>query len=201
MLMPCVKDIIPPYGFIHKPSTTWPIHPLPDENGRARVVPTQTNPPPKPGHADTLQPNASRAESQANRLAAKSAQEGKEVHTKDLRDEHVGSQEEMLKSNADQLSSPDGSDRGGQYVASAGPKIPVADGDVDGLKDRDPGHLKQEDPQATFQEDRGKQARDESSPGYDPEFWEPKPPKVLMNDPDATPLELRSQIQLYATNE
>ncbi len=33
------------------------------------------------------------------------------------------------------------------------------------------------------------------------EFWEPKPPKVLMEDPNATPLELRSQIQLYATTE
>lgn len=32
-------------------------------------------------------------------------------------------------------------------------------------------------------------------------FWEPKPPKVLMNDPNESPLELRSQIQLYAMNE
>ena len=32
-------------------------------------------------------------------------------------------------------------------------------------------------------------------------FWEPKPPKVLMEDPNEAPLELRSQIQLYATNE
>lgn len=31
--------------------------------------------------------------------------------------------------------------------------------------------------------------------------WEPKPPKVLMEDPSAVPLELRSQIQQYATNE
>lgn len=31
--------------------------------------------------------------------------------------------------------------------------------------------------------------------------WVPKPPKVLMEDPNTTPLELRSQIQLYATNE
>lgn len=30
---------------------------------------------------------------------------------------------------------------------------------------------------------------------------QPKPPKILMEDPSATPLELRSQIQLYATNE
>jgi hypothetical protein len=31
--------------------------------------------------------------------------------------------------------------------------------------------------------------------------WEPKPPKVLMDDPNSKPLELHSQIQLYATNE
>ncbi|KAJ3518062.1 hypothetical protein NLJ89_g103 [Agrocybe chaxingu] len=33
------------------------------------------------------------------------------------------------------------------------------------------------------------------------EEWEPKPPKVLMEDPNATPLELRSQIQMYAATE
>jgi len=36
---------------------------------------------------------------------------------------------------------------------------------------------------------------------YDVDFWEPKPPKVPMDDPEAVPLELRSQIQLYATTE
>ena len=30
---------------------------------------------------------------------------------------------------------------------------------------------------------------------------EPRPPKVLMENPDNVPLELRSQIQIYATNE
>lgn len=33
------------------------------------------------------------------------------------------------------------------------------------------------------------------------DLWEPKPPKVLMDDPKVKPLELRAQIQLYATNE
>lgn len=31
--------------------------------------------------------------------------------------------------------------------------------------------------------------------------WEPNPPKILMKDPQATPFELRSQIQFYATTE
>lgn len=33
------------------------------------------------------------------------------------------------------------------------------------------------------------------------ETHEPKPPKVLMENPDDVPLELQSQIQIYATNE
>ncbi|KAF9569086.1 alpha/beta-hydrolase [Agrocybe pediades] len=35
----------------------------------------------------------------------------------------------------------------------------------------------------------------------DLDLYEPKPPKVLMENPNATPLELRSQIQLYASTE
>lgn len=195
------QDIIPPYGFIHKPSTTWPIHPLPDENGRARAVPTQTNPPPMPGHADTLRPKF-----QAHELAARRADKGKEVRTQDLKDEHVGSQEEMLASRESSLSpgSPTTSDRGGEYVdGSSGldTRVPDVDGAVDEVKVWTLGRHAQKDPQATSQEDRGKRAQDDSSPDYDPDFWEPKPPKVLMNDPTARPLELHSQIQLYATNE
>lgn len=43
----------------------------------------------------------------------------------------------------------------------------------------------------------------DDGPDYDDalSFWEPKPPKVLMEDPNEQPLELRSQIQLYAMNE
>lgn len=37
--------------------------------------------------------------------------------------------------------------------------------------------------------------------GYDIDRFEPKPPKVLMDNPDAVPLDLKSQIQLYATTE
>lgn len=160
-----------------------------------------------PGHADTLQPSPSRAESQANELATQSADEGKKVHTKDLKDEHVGSQEEMLEQPRESPLSPGSptrSDRGGEYIDGSpgiGSRVPDVDGDVDAAKDWAPGRYAQRDPQATSQEDRGKRAQDESSPDYDPDFWEPKPPKVLMNDPDAKPLELRSQIQLYATNE
>ena len=36
---------------------------------------------------------------------------------------------------------------------------------------------------------------------HDVDYWELKPPKVLMENPNAVPLELRSQIHLYATTE
>lgn len=42
---------------------------------------------------------------------------------------------------------------------------------------------------------------EEGDEDYNIDFWEPKPPKVLMEDPDKVPLELRAQIQLYATTE
>ena len=50
-------------------------------------------------------------------------------------------------------------------------------------------------------EDGNASTSGESSSEREAEKWEPKPPKVLMDDPEAVPLELRSQIQLYATNE
>ena len=50
-----------------------------------------------------------------------------------------------------------------------------------------------------------------SNPGIEPDSdeaelkrvrnWEPKPPKVLMENSNAVPLELRSQIQMYAPTE
>lgn len=36
---------------------------------------------------------------------------------------------------------------------------------------------------------------------HDLDRWEPNPPKVFMENPNARPLELRSQIQMYATTE
>ncbi|THV08365.1 alpha/beta-hydrolase [Dendrothele bispora CBS 962.96] len=128
-------DIIPPQGFLAKPSPLWPVDPVPPKEGRAG--PTTTDRPPEPGHADTLKPSEPRLEKDAKG---------------DTRKHKLHSQEEMLQENS------------------------------------------------TSHENG-----DSSKPGQDQEYdidhWEPKPPKVLMNDSDATPLELRSQIQVYATNE
>ncbi|KAI0066158.1 alpha/beta-hydrolase [Artomyces pyxidatus] len=45
-------DIIPPYGFVHRPSPAWPVDPLPQ--ARARIIPTARDAPPEPGLADIV---------------------------------------------------------------------------------------------------------------------------------------------------
>ncbi|EJD01135.1 lipase/esterase [Fomitiporia mediterranea MF3/22] len=130
-------DIIPPHGFIHKPSMHWPVDALPRNHDR--IIPSESPPPPKPGHADTLLPNA-------NRVA-------KEALDEDRSNSNIA-QKDMLN----------------------------YDGDAREINESTRTLPEQPDE---------KEARS----------WYPKPPKVLMEDPNAVPLELRSQIQLYATNE
>ncbi|EMD40895.1 hypothetical protein CERSUDRAFT_91649 [Gelatoporia subvermispora B] len=179
-------DIIPPYGFIHKPSTLWPIEPLP-KDGRARVIPTQTNPPPYPGHADTLRPSEDRLGDQVQERLHKSVEEDREVHTKELAEpaDQVGSQEEMLKES--------------KKKADSGHPQPSGMNGDDG--DRSGSNVPDEEVRTGAQPEADANLADD--PNYDAaiDFWEPKPPKVLMRDPNEKPLELRSQIQLYATNE
>ncbi|KAJ7490392.1 alpha/beta-hydrolase [Mycena galericulata] len=50
-------DITPPFGFLAKPSTLWPVDLLPEER---RVIPAKSDPPPVPGHADQLRPSKAR---------------------------------------------------------------------------------------------------------------------------------------------
>ncbi|KAF9028446.1 alpha/beta-hydrolase [Hymenopellis radicata] len=130
-------DIIPPYGFLAKPSPLWPVELLPPSTGRVRT--TNSNPPPKPGHADTLKPSVERVEKEAEKVDA------------DL--QGVQNQDEMLRDGRPESPLPHEPDQAG------------------------PGKIQ-----------------------YN-EALEPVPPKVLMKDPNATPLELCSQIQLYATTE
>ncbi|KAJ6598872.1 Alpha/Beta hydrolase protein [Mycena vulgaris] len=122
-------DIIPQHGFLAKPSTLWPVDPLP--KGKGRVVPAESDDlPPEPGHADQLRPTKARVE-----------EENAENDSNQIRRE--ASTSELHSSGAE-----------------------IADSD-----------------------------------DYDIDHWEPRPPKVQMNDPNAVPLELKSQIQLYATTE
>ncbi|OSC99002.1 alpha/beta-hydrolase [Trametes coccinea BRFM310] len=175
-------DIIPPHGFIHKPSPLWPVHPK-GEDGYIRVVKTRTNPPPQPGHADKLKPDNAELHSQLREREKQAADTGRDVHSADLQEppEEIPSQKEMQQqANEEDLPSSSGGDKHG----SPGSRSSTRDEQVHPGDDNPSG-----DGEANFD--------------YESEmdYWEPKPPKVLMEDPNATPLELRAQIQLYATTE
>ncbi|RDB22775.1 AB hydrolase superfamily protein C4A8.06c [Hypsizygus marmoreus] len=147
-------DIIPQHGFLAKPSTLWPVDPIPKGDGR--VVPAKSNRPPDPGHTDTLKPTKKRMEENGNR------------NDITITKEKVKTQGEMLDAAVN--------DQRGENASTLGSGGPMR-------------HPSSE-----------KDVREDAS-DYDVNFWEPKPPKVLMEDPDAIPLELRAQIQLYATTE
>jgi hypothetical protein len=110
-----------------KPSLLWPVDPIVE---RRRITETTTNPPPKPGHADILQPDPERDEKSKE-------QSGKVADQNEM--------EMMPSTNLEALS--------------------------------------------------------EDKPDLEETPNEPKAPKVLMKDPNARPLEIHSQIQLYATTE
>lgn len=137
----------------------WPISPSPGDDGRIKE--TESNPPPKPGRADTLQPNKHRVR--------ESHQEEEPKPDADLK------QKEMLSSDEPSLN---------QNGLQNGSKMPSSDSSM-----------------SSQQESRPSKQESSTSQESDASSWMPKPPKVLMEDDNATPLELRSQIQLYATNE
>ncbi|KIY49388.1 alpha/beta-hydrolase [Fistulina hepatica ATCC 64428] len=138
-------DIIPEYGFLAKPSTLWPMEPLPGAHGR--VARTTTNSPPPPSRPDALMPTHASLEKHAERERSP-----KERSTN----------QEMLSGELREVpSSPFGNT----------PGSPTSGSTCASCED---GELSRR---------------------------EPKPPKVLMNDPASVPLELLSQIQMYATTE
>lgn len=167
--MSSLQDIIPPHGFIHKPSTLWPVHPKP-EGGYPRVIPTKTKPPPQPGHADKLKPNTEEVVNQIRERLRQTMERGEEVHSSDLQDDptEILSQKEMQS-------------QGGVDVSHGA--TPPTDGSSTAGAD----------------DENTESANENLDIALD--FWEPKPPKVLMEDPNAVPWELRAQIQLYATTE
>ncbi|ETW83742.1 Esterase/Lipase [Heterobasidion irregulare TC 32-1] len=168
------SDIIPPHGFVHKPSTTWPVEPIANGSNRIRVTDTKTNPPPGPGHADTLSPTPHRMCAEHNAMrSAKEEGKGVQEMREEEQDRHDGvqSQNEMLK------------------------HMSISESQNEVGEERESGIRRNEELDASD----GAAVRNESS--GDPSLWEPKPPKVLMKDPDTIPLEIRSQIQQYATNE
>ncbi|KAG2013285.1 endoplasmic reticulum protein [Coprinopsis cinerea AmutBmut pab1-1] len=157
-------DIIPPHGFLAKPSALWPVDP--NAGNGPRIVRSETNPPPKPGHADTLKPT-----------------EGREKIMEETRDIPQGgypveTQEEMLD----------------KYPDKANPEVHEVEDAWSKPHSPEDDEI-EEVPSATVDEG----CREELE--NDPEGWEPKPPKVLMENSSEVPLELRSQIQVYALTE
>jgi hypothetical protein len=151
-------DIIPPHGFMAKHSPLWPLAPLPTDEGR--VASATSNPPPEPGHPDTLKPRPERVDEQ--RARGERGEREDEVSPQGVKTQAEMLQNQKLSKNYDQRPNRVGSRE--DYEAMFGPGGPGP---------------------SSEEVDR----------------WEPKPPKVLMEDPNVVPLELHAQIQLYATNE
>ncbi|KAF9453039.1 alpha/beta-hydrolase [Macrolepiota fuliginosa MF-IS2] len=148
-------DIIPEYGFIHKPSTLWPIDIFPPEGGR--ISRTGSNPPPSPG---------GEAEPQRH---SKASATGKDKHRLV---QPLETQEGMLSQG--HRSPPNVAGTPFESVQNSLPSTaPAAGPPLTPL----PGS-----PQRTS-------------------VCELEPPKILLQDSGAVPLEFRSQIQLYATTE
>lgn len=140
------------------------------------MLPTRTKPPPQPGHADKLKPSAQEAEGriiERLRQGKKRGNEGSLPHASELDDDptRIPTQTEMQQAQDDV----DVLARHGDHSAW--------------MTEAHPSDAESRDSAAKYSNDVAL------------EFWEPKPPKVLMEDPNATPWELRAQIQLYATTE
>lgn len=121
------------------------------------MAPTVTNPPPKPGHADTLLPSASRLLDTEVKNLSKDKDSG----------DRVQSQAEMLTDSKTSKTKVDP-----EAIRPLNDQIASGSSNSHTVPDL-----------------------------HDIDFWQPKPPKVLMNNPREIPLELRAQIHMYATTE
>lgn len=188
-------DIIPPNGFMAKPSTIWPVDPLPPID---RVAPTTTGPPPEPGHADTVKPN----ERRVSQRIAEVLKCGTAHVQNAVEDAVEGTGKERGSSVPGFIERGSGKQPEGENIVTGSELDAVSRLAPGAALDRAEGpgragQMRIEERSASSRSDAPiAQLREELK-----ENWEPKPPKVLMNDPKETPLELHSQIQQYATNE
>lgn len=151
----------------------WPVRPLADEQN-PRIRKTQTSVPPPPGHADTLDPSSKRIEEQdALRDEAREAH----VSISEVEARHADGSEQKPQKEMLQDAGIDPVDFTGDVTRKSGQTTQVGSPDADASAG-------------------GTEPTEE-----DLDRWEPKPPKVLMDDPEAVPLEVLSQIQQYAMNE
>lgn len=188
-----------------KPSTLWPV--ASDPPG-GRVVPTVTNPPPKPGHADTLRPNDRRVAQRVSEIfscTTKTADESQKlesgrcafpeaellssVPSREAKEELVH-KEELC--SIEKIVSDSSEEINGRRVRHGTGLQERGEHSVDPDLTSDDKSSQRTAVNSTIQKELFQKLKNE---------WEPKPPKVLMENPLATPLELRAQIQIYATNE
>lgn len=160
------QDIIPPHGFLAKPSVLWPLDPCPKSE---RIARSETNPPPKPGEADTLKPSPGREE--VAKTGADIPGEGFAVET----------QEEMLE----------------KYSSTAPYNLPSPN--VAGSSSAEKDAVSESSSASSGM--RGRAGHNKAETQTTPAGWEAKPAKILMENDTESPLELRCQIQLYATTE
>ncbi|KAG1783122.1 alpha beta-hydrolase [Suillus placidus] len=179
-------DIMPSHGFMNKPSDSWPVDPIKEGGHVARA---HSDPPLKPCHANT--PGADK---NVTRDTAQVPPTDAEKHSGSA---PVGSKQETLNSSASWVplksqekaalfhgGKCDPADRrhgrGWDQNRSQSNAMPIDD--------------------LAVNNGRGPSS-DSISDLHDIDFWQPNPPKVLMKNTGDVPLELRSQIQHYATTE
>lgn len=186
-----LKDIIPNHGFLAEPSVLWPLEPLASES-KPRVARAETNPPPIPGEADTLKPSPQRIEIDENKLDVPKGNFA------------VETQEEMLEKypaspRSYRWPGTSSAPKVGHHASSID-SLPGQSGESSRTNRVDLENLRKDnltEVQGAAAGSAGHVARD----GSIADHWIPKPAKVLMENSSETPLELRSQIQMYATTE
>jgi hypothetical protein len=169
---------------MNKPSVSWPVDPI-KEGGR--VARTHSDPLLKPCHADS--------QGADKNITGDIVQIPPTYAEKHGDYTPVGSKEETCSASSVPLKS--------QKKAS------LFDGGKSDPAGRRHGRGRDENrsssnamPTDDFAVNNGRGPSLDSIPDLDDiDFWQPSPPKVLMKNPRDVPLELRSQIQHYATTE
>ncbi|KAG1806633.1 alpha beta-hydrolase [Suillus plorans] len=175
-------DIIPPHGFMNKPSVLWPVDPI---EGGGRVARAHSDPLLKPCRADIPGSDKHVTRHTAQVLPTDAGKKSDSTP--------VGSKHQLSSNSA--LSIPLKSQKKSSFF----------DGGKCDLTGRGHGRSRDQNgngsntiPMDELAVNRGSV----SIPNLDDiDFWQPNPPKVLMKNPGDVPLEIRSQIQHYAMTE
>lgn len=151
-----------------------------------RVAPAGSNPLPKPGQADTLWPDRNDTTEPPQVLPTDTERHNYSAP--------VGYKQETPKNAASRESEE-------AAVLFERNRDGVVDDPASGVQSQDQDQKHQQHDGITNYSGRGPTSVSTIPDLNDIDFWEPRPPKVLMKNPGHNLLELRSQIQHYATTE